>query len=41
MIPGPGSADLERFRELYSEGYALHQAGRYEESTKVLDKEQC
>ena len=38
MIPGPGSADLERFRELYSEGYALHQAGRYEESTKVLDK---
>ena len=25
-------------REVYAEGYALHQAGRYEESTKVLEK---
>ena len=26
----------EQFRELYSEGYTLHQAGEYEESTKLL-----
>ena len=42
MLPclsaAPGSADRERFQELYSEGYALHQMGRYEESTKVLEK---
>ena len=25
-------------REVYAEGYALHQSGRYEESTKVLEK---
>ena len=28
----------EQFRELYAEGYALHQAGRYEESTRVLEE---
>ena len=28
----------ERFRELYAEGYALHQTGEYEESTKLLEE---
>ena len=32
----PGKVEREKYRELYSEGYALHQMGRYEESTKVL-----
>ncbi len=31
-----GRTDREKFRELYAEGYALHQAGEYEESTKLL-----
>ena len=34
----PGMTDRELFRELYAEGYYLHQMGRYEESTKVLEK---
>ena len=33
-----GRTGREQFRELYSEGYALHQAGEYEESTKVLEE---
>ena len=33
-----GRTDREKFRELYAEGYALHQAGEYEESTKVLEE---
>ena len=30
--------DQEEVRAVYAEGYALHQAGRYEESTRVLEK---
>ena len=42
MLPrlsaAPGLTDREQFRELYSEGYTLHQAGEYEESTKLLEE---
>ena len=42
MLPrlsaAPGLTDREKFRELYAEGYALHQAGEYEESTKLLEE---
>ena len=30
--------DQEEARAVYAEGYALHQAGRYEESSRVLEK---
>ena len=33
-----GRTGREQFRELYAEGYSLHQAGRYEESTKILEE---
>ena len=38
LYAAPGLTDREQFRELYSEGYALHQAGEYEESTKLLEE---
>ena len=34
----PGMMGQEQFRELYAEGYALHQVGEYEESTKLLEE---
>ena len=37
-IMGRGDRETEEVREVYAEGYALHQAGRYEESTKVLER---
>lgn len=30
--------EAEEVRSVYAEGYALHQAGRYEDSTKVLER---
>ena len=38
LFCGSIRTDREQFRELYSEGYALHQAGEYEESTKLLEE---
>ncbi len=38
-IPGQARNDeAEEVRSVYAEGYALHQAGRYEDSTKVLER---
>ena len=33
-----GTARKENFRAVYAQGYALHQAGRYAESTEVLER---
>ena len=33
-----GTARKEYFRAVYAQGYALHQAGRYAESTEVLER---
>lgn len=33
-----GMTDREDFRAVYAQGYALHQAGRYEESTAQLER---
>ena len=38
LYAAPGLPNREQFRELYAEGYALHQAGEYEESTRVLEE---
>ena len=34
----PWQVDREEFRRLYAEGYALHQAGRYAESSELLEQ---
>ena len=34
----PGMAGKEDFRAVYAQGYALHRAGRYAESTEVLER---
>ena len=34
----PGMTEREDFRAVYARGYTLHQAGRYEESTELLER---